>query len=173
MKIGFFGTPALAASVLSDLVASGDEVVFAVTNPDAPVGRSGESKPTPVKSVAVGAGIPVLTPEKIRGNVEFLETLRSYGAEYFVVVAYGKILPKELLDIPKKLCVNVHGSVLPKYRGASPIQASLLAGDAVTGVAVMAMSEGMDEGDVLDVLPIPIERSDTAASLFLKFSSLS
>lgn len=173
MKIGFFGTPPFAASILSDLVASRAEVVFAVTNPDAPAGRSGQPKPSPVKSVATGAGIPVLTPEKIRGNAEFLSAIRSFGADYFVVAAYGKILPKEILESPKKLCVNVHGSVLPKYRGASPVQSVLLAGETETGVTIMAMSEGMDEGDVLGILPIEIAPSDTAETLFLKFSSLS
>ena len=159
---------------MKDLLSSiGTEVVFAVTNPDVPVGRSGENRPSPVKAVASAAGIPVFTPEKVRGNAEFLETVRSFGADYFVVAAYGKILPAEILVSPKRLCVNVHGSVLPKYRGASPVQSALLEGETETGVTIMAMSEGMDEGDSLAVLPIPIERSDTAASLFVKFSEVS
>ena len=137
------------------------------------MGRSGELKPSPVKSVATEAGIPVFTPDKVRGNVDFFERIRPYGADYFVVAAYGTILPKEILEMPEKLPVNVHGSVLPKYRGASPVQSALLEGDESTGVTVMAMSEGMDEGDMLAVLPIPIERADTAATLFAKFSSVS
>lgn len=174
MKIGFFGTPTFAADILRDLLAaSGLEVVFAVTNPDVAVGRSGEPKPSPVKIVASEAGIPVLTPEKVRGNAEFFEEIRSFAADYFVVAAYGKILPNEVLEAPKKLSVNVHGSVLPKYRGASPVQSVLLEGETETGVTIMAMSEGMDEGDTLGVLPIPIERADTAATLFAKFSSVS
>lgn len=174
MKIGFFGTPSFAADILRDLLSDREtEVVFAVTNPDVPVGRSGEPRPSPVKSVAAEAGIPVFTPEKVRGNVEFFERIRPYGADYFVVAAYGKILPKEILEMPGKLCVNVHGSVLPKYRGASPVQSALLEGEKATGVTIMAMSEGMDEGDVLAVLPIPIERADTATTLFSKFSSVS
>lgn len=174
MKIGFFGTPAFAADILNDLLAApGIEVAFAVTNPDVPVGRSGEPKASPVKAVAVSAGIPVLTPEKVRGNADFFDEIRAFGADYFVVAAYGKILPNEVLDAPKKLSVNVHGSVLPKYRGASPVQSVLLEGEKETGVTIMAMSEGMDEGDVLGVLPIPIERSDTAATLFAKFSQVS
>ncbi len=174
MDIGFFGTPALAASVLGDLVSdSGIRVAFAVTNPDAPVGRSGLLRPTPVKETALAAGIPVFAPERVRGNDEFLRQIGAFPVDYFVVVAYGKILPREILSMPGRLCVNVHGSLLPKYRGASPIQSALLEGETETGVTVMAMSEGMDEGDMLDVLPIPIERSDTSASLFRKFSSVS
>lgn len=174
MKIGFFGTPAFAADILRDLLAaSGTEVVFAVTNPDVPVGRSGEPRPSPVKAAATEAGIPVFTPEKVRGNTEFFETVRSFGADYFVVAAYGKILPDEILEAPSKLSVNVHGSVLPKYRGASPVQSVLLEGETETGVTIMAMSRGMDEGDILAVAPIAIERSDTAGTLFLKFSEIS
>lgn len=123
--------------------------------------------------MAVSAGIPAFTPERVRGNEEFFERVRSFGADYFVVAAYGKILPREILEAPSKLCVNVHGSVLPEYRGASPIQSVLLDGRTDTGVTVMAMSEGMDEGDVLSILPIPISREDTAETLFGKFSDVS
>lgn len=152
---------------------SGTEVVFAVTNPDVPVGRSSELKPSPVKAVAAEAGIPVFTPEKVRGNAEFLESVKTFAADYFVVAAYGKILPVEVLEAPAKLSVNVHGSVLPKYRGASPVQSVLLEGEKETGVTIMAMSEGMDEGDALAVLPIAIDRRDTSATLFAKFSEVS
>lgn len=174
MDIGFFGTPAFAADILKDLLSEPDvRVVFVVTNPDAPVGRSGTLKHSPVKEVAMAAGIPVFTPERVRSNPEFLREIQSFRARYFVVAAYGKILPTELLSMPEGLCINVHGSILPKYRGASPIQSVLLEGEETTGVTIMAMSEGMDEGDILDILPIPIERSDTAASLFRKFSEVS
>ena len=117
IRIGFFGTPSLARSVLADIVGDAHfEAVFVVTNPDAPFGRDQILQPSPVKSYALEQGIPVFTPRKIRGNNEFLDTLRTYACDYFVVVAYGKILPKELLEIPKKMSVNIHGSILPKYR---------------------------------------------------------
>lgn len=159
---------------MRDLItAEGVEVVFAVTNPDVAVGRSAELKPSAVKAAATEAGIPVFTPAKVRGNAEFLESVKAFDADYFVVAAYGKILPNEILEAPARLCVNVHGSVLPKYRGASPVQSVLLEGETETGVTVMAMSEGMDEGDALAVLPIAIDRHDTSASLFVKFSEVS
>ena len=117
MRIGFFGTPSLARSVLSDLISdSRIEIAFVVTNPDAPVGRKGILTPTPVKDLATTRGIPVFTPTKIRNNTELHETLRSYQCDYFVVVAYGRILPNIILDMPAKLSVNIHGSLLPKYR---------------------------------------------------------
>lgn len=117
IRIGFFGTPSLARSVLADIVGDARfEVVFVVTNPDAPFGRDQIFQPSPVKSYALEQDIPVFTPRKIRGNTEFLDILRTYACDYFVVVAYGKILPKELLEIPKKMSVNIHGSILPKYR---------------------------------------------------------
>jgi methionyl-tRNA formyltransferase len=121
------------------------EVVFTVTNPDKSIGRSGELQPTPVKKLATENNIPVFTPLSVRRNPEFLAELASYNCDYFIVVAYGKIVPQELLDIPKNMCINVHGSILPKYRGASPIQAALLHGENETGVTIMKMSVGMDE----------------------------
>ncbi len=174
MKIGFFGTPDFARAILSDLSDAPDtEVVFAVTNPDAPVGRSGELRESPVKAFAKSRGIPVFDPLKIRGNAEFLETVRSFRADYFVVAAYGKILPKEILDAPLRRCVNVHGSVLPEYRGASPVQSAIRDGKTETGVTIMEMSEGMDEGDILGIDRFPIRDGETAASLFETFSKRS
>jgi methionyl-tRNA formyltransferase len=102
-------------------------------------------KPSPVKEFALSRGIPVLQPVKVRGNEQFLNDIRDFDCDYFIVVAYGKIVPLELLQIPKEICINVHGSILPKYRGASPIQAALLHGETETGVTIMQMSEGMDE----------------------------
>ena len=103
-----------------------------VSNPDKPFGRSGELQPSPVKTLALKHNIPTFTPQKVRGNEEFLDEIRSYECDYFIVVAYGKILPVELLDMPKKKCINIHGSILPAYRGASPIQAALLHGEKKT-----------------------------------------
>lgn len=146
MRIGFFGTPTLAAQVLHDLVISDDmDVVFAVTNPDSSYGRHSTLVPSPVKIQAQKYHIPVLQPNTIRDNVEFLDMIASYNCDFFVVVAYGKILPQALLDIPRYMCINVHGSLLPKYRGASPIQSALLNGDIQTGVTIMQMSARMDE----------------------------
>ncbi len=117
ISIGFFGTPALAASVLSACFDTVDtHVRYVVTAPDKPVGRSGEAKPTPVKSLALSHGVPVFTPIRVRKNIELLETLRTMPVDYLVVVAYGKILPMEILTLPSRLPVNVHGSILPAYR---------------------------------------------------------
>lgn len=128
IRIGFFGTPALSARVLEDFLHSSDfEVAFVVTGEDKPVGRHQVLTANPVKEVALAKGLPLFQPARIRGNTEFLEAIKSYDADYFVVVAYGKIVPLELLSIPKKYPINIHGSILPKYRGASPIQAALIA----------------------------------------------
>lgn len=174
IRIGFFGTPELAASVLRDIIADSRFLVTCVvTNPDKPVGRSKESRPSPVKANAMEHQIPVMTPLKIRGNTQFFDELRAYQCDYFVVVAYGKILPQELLDIPSVLSVNVHGSILPKYRGASPIQSALLAGEKQTGVTIMQMSAGMDEGAMLAVHTIDIAPDETSKTLFEKFAKVS
>lgn len=174
MRIWFFGTPSLSSSVLQDLINSSDiEVVFVVTNPDKSVGRSGELQPTPAKSLAILHNIPVLTPTRIRENTELLDQLRSYNCDYFIVVAYGRILPVSLLEIPRKMCINIHGSILPAYRGASPIQAALLWGEKETGVTIMEMSEWMDEGDILKIRTIPIGPTETSLSLFGKFAEIS
>jgi methionyl-tRNA formyltransferase len=174
MRIWFFGTPALAAWVLRDLISSSEiEVVFIVTNPDKPIGRTSELRPSPVKLVALEKWISLFQPWKVRGNEAFLSEIKAYQCDYFVVVAYGKILSLELLEIPKKMCINVHGSLLPKYRGASPIQAALLFGEKETGVTIMKMSEGMDEGDILKMRTITIAEDETSESLFEKFAKIS
>lgn len=130
-------------------------------------------KATPVKELAISKNIPTFTPLKIRGNTEFLDRIRSFECDYFIVVAYGKILPLELLEIPKKMCINIHGSILPKYRGASPIQSALLFGEEKTGVTIMQMSEGMDEGDILKIREISIDSDETSETLFGKFAKIS
>ena len=174
IRIGFLGTPSLASRVLADLIADPHfEVVFVVTNPDKPIGRSGELQPTPVKKLALEHHITVYTPTKIRDNIDFFGQLSNHNCDYFIVVAYGRILPKEILDMPKKMCINVHGSILPKYRWASPIQAALLHGEKETGVTIMKMSEGMDEGDILKIREIPINPLETSETLFEKFAQVS
>lgn len=173
-KIGFFGTPDLAAHVLEKLINSPDnEVVFVVTNPDKPVGRKQILTPSPVKKLAENYQIPVFTPTKIRDQHDFLQKISDFEADYFVVVAYGRILPTEILEMPKKICINVHGSILPKYRGASPIQSALLAGENETGVTIMKMSEKMDEGDTILIKKIPIDAMETTQTLFQKFEKYS
>jgi methionyl-tRNA formyltransferase len=133
ISIGFFGTPALAASVLSACLDAPDMLVrYAVTQPDKPVGRSGTPKPSPVKSLALAHDLPVYTPRRVRRNEELLEALQTIPVDYLVVVAYGLILPDEILALPRLLPVNVHGSILPEYRGAAPIQAAIAAGDVQT-----------------------------------------
>lgn len=174
MRIWFFGTPLLSAKVLQDLLNASDmEVVFVVTNPDRPIGRSSKLQETPVKTLAIAHNIPVYYPINIRDNQQFFEELRWYWCDYFIVVAYGRILPKKILEIPQKKCINVHGSLLPLYRWASPIQASLLFGEIETGVTIMEMSEWMDEWDVLKVHTIAIDPTETAGTLFEKFADIS
>ncbi len=174
IRIGFFGTPILARDVLLDLLSASDmEVVCVVTNPDKPWGRDQMMRSTPVHELAKERNIPVLTPTKIRENTDFFDTLRSFECDYFIVVAYGRILPMELLEIPKKKSINIHGSILPKYRWASPIQSALLHGEKQTGVTIMEMSEGMDEGDILKIRIIPIDSQETSETLFEKFSKIS
>ena len=171
MRIWFFGTPSLSARVLQDIINAPDmEVCFAVTNADVAIGRSRELRATPVKILAEKYNIPVFCPEKIRWNTDFFDTIDAYGCDYFVVVAYGRILPREVLEIPKKLCINIHGSILPSYRGASPIQSVLLDGVSQTGVTIMKMSEWMDEGDILKIRNIHIDSDETTDTLFEKFS---
>jgi methionyl-tRNA formyltransferase len=174
IRVGFFGTPDLSARVLVDLFATPDfEVVFVVTNPDKPFGRDQVLKSSPVKVSASSRDIPIFMPTKIRENKEFFDILRSFECDYFVVVAYGRILPLELLEIPREKSINIHGSILPKYRGASPIQSALLHGEKETGVTIMNMSEGMDEGDILKIRTILIDSTETSGTLFEKFAEIS
>ena len=172
--IVFFGTPELARRVLASLADAPDfRVLAAVCQPDKPVGRSQVLTPPPVKAEAVARGIPVFQPEKIRDNLAFFDQLRALGAEAFVVVAYGRILPQALLDVPAKGCFNVHGSLLPKWRGAAPIQFCLMAGEAETGVTLMKMDAGLDTGDAIAVEKIAVDERETAGSLFAKFGDAS
>jgi methionyl-tRNA formyltransferase len=174
ISVIFCGTPELSASVLRDLIATPDISVRAIiTNPDKPVGRSGDLMPTPVKKVWIEHNIPVFTPLRIRENIELFDTLRSLHCDYLIVVAYGRILPLEFLEIPQKKSINIHGSILPKYRGASPIQSALLHWETETGVTIMEMSEGMDEGDILKIRIIPIAPDETSETLFAKFADIS
>ena len=169
MKIIFMGTPDFSVGTLEALIEAGHEVVLAVTQPDKPKGRGKEMQFTPVKECALQHGIPVYQPIKVR-EAECIEELRKYGADIMVVVAFGQILPKEILEMCTYGCVNVHASLLPKYRGAAPIQWSIIDGEEVTGVTTMQMNEGLDTGDMLLKVEIPIEEKETGGSLHDKLA---
>ena len=169
MKIIFMGTPDFSVGTLEALVEAGHEVVLAVTQPDKPKGRGKEMQFTPVKECAMKYNIPVYQPRRVR-EAECIEELRKYEADIMVVVAFGQILPKEILEMTKYGCVNVHASLLPKYRGAAPIQWSIIDGEEVTGVTTMQMNEGLDTGDMLLKVEIPIEEKETGGSLHDKLA---
>ena len=164
MRVVFFGTPRFAVPSLAALGES-FEVPLVVTQPDRPVGRSGRPRPSPVGELATARGIPVEKPSKLRGNSTFLEALRTARPDALAVVAYGKILPAEILELPPLGCVNVHASLLPRYRGASPISAAILAGDSETGVATMRIVPELDAGPVYLVRKVSIGGAEDAASL--------
>ena len=160
------GTPDFAEESLKSIYDNGFEVISVVTNPDKPKGRGMQMIASPVKEFAIMHGIPVMQPLKIRNNVDFIEEVKALNPDVIVVVAYGKILPKEFLDIPKLGCINVHGSLLPQYRGAAPIQWSVLNGDKVTGITTMFMDEGMDTGDMILSQEIDIGPEETTGELW-------
>ena len=165
MKIIFMGTPDFAATTLDALVEAGHEITLVVTQPDKPRGRKGELVPSDVNVYAQEHGFPVFQPERIR-RPENIEELRRYEADIMVVAAYGQILPREILEMEKYGCVNVHASLLPKYRGAAPIQWSILNGDKVTGVTTMQMGIGLDDGDILEKAEVEIGEETTGGELF-------
>ena len=164
MKVIFMGTPDFSVGTLEALIEAGHDVVLAVTQPDKPKGRGKEMQFTPVKECALKHGIPVYQPKKVR-EPECIEELRKYEADIMVVIAFGQILPKEILEMTPYGCVNVHASLLPKYRGAAPIQWSIIDGETVTGVTTMQMDEGLDPGDMLLKREIVIEEKETGGSL--------
>ena len=172
MRILFWGTPAYAVPSLNALVEAGHQIVGVVSQPDRRRGRGKELMPSPVKARALELGIPVLTPERIRKEPECQRQLAELGADVYVVVAFGQILPPEVLEQPPLGCWNGHGSLLPRWRGAGPIQWSLLEGDTETGVGVMAMEEGLDTGPVLLERSIPIGLLENARHLADRLSQL-
>ncbi len=171
MRIVFMGTPDFAVPCLKKLVCAGHDVAAVFTQPDKPVGRKQILTPSPVKECAVSNNIKVYQPEKIK-NSNALEIINSINPDVIIVVAYGKILPKEILNAAKFGCINVHASLLPKYRGAAPIQWSILNGDVETGVCIMQMDEGIDTGDILLVRKTPIDINETSAELFDRLSQI-
>lgn len=169
MKVVFMGTPEFAATILKNIHEAGHEIVAVYSQPDRPKGRSGKPVASPVKEYALLNNMAVYQPERIK-RPEEVELLKTFGADIFVVAAYGQIISKEILDIPRFGCVNTHGSLLPKLRGASPIQRSIANGDTVTGVTVMRMDVGVDTGDIISKVEVPIEDVDDEASMYAKLA---
>ncbi len=169
MKIVFMGTPDYAAKALEALIKAGHKVTAVVTQPDRPKGRSGQMQCSPVKECAVSYGIAVLQPIKIK-TLEAIAELRKYEADIFVVAAFGQILSKEILEMPKFGCVNIHASLLPKYRGAAPINQCIIDGEKETGVTIMQMDTGIDTGDILTQKKVILEDKETAETLFDKLA---
>lgn len=172
MKIVFMGTPDFAVPALKALAESAKhEVSLVVTQPDRPRGRSGKSAPSDVKLCAEQYGIPVFQPEKVREEAA-VELLRRENADIFVVAAFGQLLPKTILEMPRFGCINIHGSLLPAYRGAAPVQWAVLDGQKEAGDTIMQMNEGLDMGDILMQESIPLSADETAGSLYDKLSSM-
>jgi len=170
-RVIFMGTPDFAVPALRQLLNGPDKVVAVVTQPDRPKGRGKKLTPPPVKVAAEEAGIPVLQPTKIRTE-EFAATLKSFNPDLIVVAAYGRILPASILELPRLGCINIHGSLLPRHRGAAPIQWAVIRGDKQAGVTIMQMDVGMDTGDILLPAAIPVSEDETAGSLFGRLAEL-
>ena len=171
MKLIFMGTPDFAVPCLEKLIDAGHEIAAVFTQPDKPRGRKQVMTPPEVKVCALEHGLTVYQPQTLRDG-EAMEIIRNIRPDCIVVAAYGKILPKEMLDFPRYGCINVHGSLLPKYRGSAPIQWAVINGEKETGVTIMQMAQGVDTGDMLYQKAIPIALDDTAESMFLKLSDL-
>ncbi len=171
MRIVFMGTPDFAAAILKRLIDTGRNVVGVFSQPDKPVGRKQVIMPTATKALAMEHGIPVFQPAKLRDG-EALRIMQELKPDLTVVAAYGKILPKDILDVAPLGNVNVHGSLLPKYRGSAPIQWSVINGDKVTGITTMFMAEGMDTGDMIMKFELPIGEDETAGELFDRMAEL-
>ena len=169
MKVVFMGTPDFAVGTLEAIVGAGHEVAAVVTQPDKPKGRGGVMAMSPVKECALSHGLTVLQPLKAR-NPEFIEEIKAINPDVIVVVAFGQIIPSEIIHMPKYGCINVHASLLPKYRGASPIQWTVLDGCEYSGVTTMLMDEGIDTGDILETATVKLDEKETGGSLFDRLS---
>ena len=172
MKIVFMGTPDFAEKSLEAVYNAGHEILAVVTNPDRPKGRGMKMVASPVKEFAVSNDLKIYQPEKVRRNIEFIEEIKALEPDVICVVAYGKILPKEILEIPKLGCINVHGSLLPKYRGAAPIQWAVINGEKVTGVTTMYMDVGMDTGDMILKEETEIAPDETTGELWDRLAKI-
>ncbi|CAH8211298.1 methionyl-tRNA formyltransferase [Vibrio aestuarianus] len=171
LRIVFAGTPDFAARHLAALLSSEHEVIAVYTQPDRPAGRGKKLTASPVKQIAVEHNIEVYQPENFKSD-QAKQQLAELNADLMVVVAYGLLLPQAVLDTPRLGCINVHGSILPRWRGAAPIQRSIWAGDSETGVTIMQMDIGLDTGDMLKIATLPIEATDTSASMYGKLAEL-
>ena len=172
LRIVFMGTPDFAEKSLEKIYEAGHMIEAVVTNMDKPKGRGMKMIASPVKQFAIEKGLEIYQPQKIRNNLEFIEEIKNINPDVICVVAYGKILPKELLDIPKFGCINVHGSLLPKYRGAAPIQWAVLNGDETTGITTMYMNEGMDTGDMILKEKVKIGENETTGELWNRLADI-
>lgn len=172
MNIVFMGTPDFAVESLSKIYDSGHNVLAVVSQPDKTSGRGMKLTMPAVKEYAISKNIKVFQPEKIKGNEEFISQLKKLNPDVIVVVAYGKLLPKEILEMPKYGCINVHGSLLPAYRGSAPIQWAIINGETTTGITTMYMNEGMDTGDMILKREIAISSDDTYGTLYDKLKKL-
>ena len=172
MKTIFMGTPDFAKDSLEAIYNAGHEILAVVTNPDKPKGRGMKMIFSPVKEFAKKHNLPIYQPEKVKNNEEFIQTIKLLSPEVICVVAYGKILPKEILDIPPYGCINVHGSLLPKYRGAAPIQWAIINGETTTGVTTMYMDIGMDTGDMILKEEVTIDENETTGHLWERLSKI-
>ncbi len=169
MRVIFMGTPDFAVGTLEAIIEAGHEVVLAVTQPDKPKGRSASLQFPPVKECAIAHNIPVFQPVKIREQKN-IDELKKYDPDIIIVVAFGQIVSKEILDMPRYGCVNVHASLLPKYRGAAPIQWAVINGDEMTGVTTQRMDVGVDTGDIIETAQLRIAEDETGGSLFDKLA---
>lgn len=172
MKIIYMGTPDFAKESLEAIYNAGHEILAVVTNPDKPKGRGMKMMESPVKQYAVEKGLKIYQPEKVKNNTQFIEEMKELKPDVICVVAYGKILPKEILEIPSKGCINVHGSLLPKYRGAAPIQWAIINGEKTTGVTTMYMDIGMDTGDMILKKETAIGENETTGELWERLAKI-
>ena len=172
LNIVFMGTPDFAKESLKAIYEAGYNILAVVTNPDKPKGRGMKLIPSPVKEYALEKKLKIYQPLKVRNNIEFLDEIKNLKPDVICVVAYGKILPKELLDIPRLGCINVHGSLLPQYRGAAPIQWAVLNGDKETGITTMYMDVGMDTGDMILKEKVEIGENETTGELWDRLSKI-
>ena len=169
MRVVFMGTPDFSVGTLKELAKAGHEIVGVISQPDKPKGRGKNLQPTPVKEAAMELGLPVYQPKKVR-DPEFIQVVRDLEPEVIVVVAFGQIIPKEILEMPKYGCINVHASLLPAYRGAAPIQWAVINGDKESGVTIMRMDEGLDTGDMIMKTEVPLSEDETGGSLHDKLA---
>lgn len=169
MRVVFMGTPDFSVGTLQALYEAGHEIVGVVSQPDKPKGRGKNLQPTPVKEAALKLGLPVYQPKRVR-EPEFVQVLKDLNPEVIVVVAFGQLIPKEILELTPYGCINVHASLLPKYRGAAPIQWAVIDGEQESGVTIMRMDEGLDTGDMISKAVVPLDAEETGGSLFDKLS---